>query len=407
MISEFFRLAFGNLRHRGLRSWLTILGIFIGIAAVVSLISLGSGLREAVTGQFGAVNSDTLTIQNKGTGFGPPGSTVVEKLNEHDLKIIEKINGIRIIIPRLLKVAKVEYNDVSSFKYITTVPLEQEQIDEMYSVLDMKASEGKLMETGETGGILLGSDVIKNSEEEFGKTISLGKTIKFNGKEFKVTGILEKMSSFQLNGIFFMAQEDLESLEGVKGEYDIFAVRVENKNNIEQVASEIERKLRDDRNEKLGEESFSVETPLQALSAVNTILNIINLIVIGIAMISLFVGGVGIANTMYTSILERTKEIGVMKAIGAKNFDILWIFLIESGLLGLVGGIVGALVGLGGAFGVAQIANNALGEDLFRIRLNYMLLGGSILFSFIVGIISGTLPAFQASKLKVVEALRK
>jgi len=407
MISEFFRLAFGNLRHRGLRSWLTILGIFIGIAAVVSLISLGSGLREAVTGQFGAVNSDTLTIQNKGTGFGPPGSTVVEKLNEHDLKIIEKINGIRMIIPRLLRVVKTEYNDISGFKYSTSIPLEQEQIDEMYSVLGMEVAEGKLMGEGETGGVLLGSDFVKDSESEFGKTIRLSKSIKINEKEFKITGILKKMDSFQLNGILFLAQEDLENLEGVKGEYDIFAVRVENKDNIEQIAGEIERKLRDDRKEKLGEESFSVQTPLQALSAVNTILNIINLIVIGIAMISLFVGGVGIANTMYTSILERTKEIGVMKAIGAKNSDILWIFLIESGLLGLVGGIVGALIGLGGAFGVAQIANNALGESLFKIKLDYTLLIGSILFSFVVGITSGTLPAYQASKLKVVEALRK
>ena len=132
-----------------------------------------------------------------------------------------------------------------------------------------------------------------------------------------------------------------------------------------------------------------------------------NAIVIGIAMISLLVGGIGIANTMYTSVLERTKEIGIMKAVGAKNSDILWIFLIESGLLGLVGGIVGAGIGLGGAIGISSIANQSIGGELFIVSPDYFLLICSVLFSFIVGIISGVLPAFQASKLNVVEALRK
>ena len=94
MLKDYFLLALKNLSKRGLRSWLTILGIFIGIAAVVSLISLGGALRTAVIGQFGTLSVDTLTIQNKGTGFGPPGSTVVEKLNEHDVKIIESVDNV-------------------------------------------------------------------------------------------------------------------------------------------------------------------------------------------------------------------------------------------------------------------------------------------------------------------------
>ena len=160
-------------------------------------------------------------------------------------------------------------------------------------------------------------------------------------------------------------------------------------------------------NEKIGEETFTVQTPLQALSSIQIILGIINLIVVGIAAISLLVGGIGIANTMYTSVLERTNEIGIMKAVGAQNRDILYIFLIESGLLGLVGGIVGALAGLGISLFISNIANQALGADLFRVAVSYPLLIGSVLFSFIVGIISGVFPARQASKLNVVEALRR
>ena len=149
-----------------------------------------------------------------------------------------------------------------------------------------------------------------------------------------------------------------------------------------------------------------MQTPLQAIGTVNTILNIINLIVVGIAVISLLVGGIGIANTMYTSVLERTREIGTMKAVGAKNKDILLIFLIESGLLGLVGGIVGALIGLGLGFIVSGAANSYFGEEIIRVNLSLPLIFGAIIFSFLMGIFAGVVPALQASKLKPVEALR-
>jgi putative ABC transport system permease protein len=100
MILDYFSFAIGNLKHRGLRSWLTILGIFIGIAAVVSLISLGQGLQQAITGQFSDLAPDRLIIQNAETGFGPPGSTAVKKLTSHDQKIIESVNDVLIVVPR-------------------------------------------------------------------------------------------------------------------------------------------------------------------------------------------------------------------------------------------------------------------------------------------------------------------
>jgi putative ABC transport system permease protein len=123
-------------------------------------------------------------------------------------------------------------------------------------------------------------------------------------------------------------------------------------------------------------------------------------------MISLIVGGIGIANTMYTSVLERKKEIGTMKAIGARNSNILMIFLIESGLLGLIGGIVGALIGAGIALGIAAGANNFFGSEIINISISLPLLASVITFSFLIGVLSGAIPSYQASKLKPVEALR-
>jgi len=404
MIKDYFLLAFGNLRSRGLRSWLTILGIFIGIAAVVSLISLGGGLREAVIGQFGGIQPDELTIENKGAGFGPPGSIAIEKLNDNDLKIIKSVNGIANVRTLLVRVVNVEYNKISEFKYVWDIPKEQELIDNDYENLNANAAEGRLLRAGDSGKVLLGSNFLE--DEEFGKSFSAGKIIKLNGEDFEIVGILEKMSSMQLNGMLILPNEDLKDLLDIGDEHDTIQVYVEDVDKVEDVAEEIRRVLRWDRKEKLGEETFSVNTPIQALEAVNTILDVINLIVIGIAMISLFVGAVGIANTMYTSVLERTNEIGIMKAVGARNSDVMWIFMIESGLLGLVGGIVGALIGLGGALSIASMANQALGDNLFRIDISYFLLGCSVLFSFVIGIISGVFPAIQASKLNVVDALR-
>ena len=405
MILDYFKLAFGNLRHRGIRSWLTILGIFIGIAAVVALISMGAGLKAAVLGQFGTLSVDKLTIQNKGTGFGPPGSTVVEKLNDNDIRVIENVHGVDLVVPRLIRVVKVEYNKILSFVYVGDLPDSSQRADLVYSALDAQADSGRLLKAEDRGKILIGYDFAKT--KVFEKYLSVGKTVQINGKDFQIVGILKKSSSFQINNVIIIPTKDLQELLNINDEWDMIVAQVQDKNKIQEVATDIENALRRDRNEKLGEETFSVETPLQAVGAVNTILNIINAIVVGIAMISLIVGGVGIANTMYTSVVERTKEIGVMKAIGAKNKDVLWIFLIESGLLGLVGGIVGALIGLGGAIGISNIANNALGSELFKVSVSYPLLIGAVSFSFILGILFGVLPALQASKLKPVDALRK
>src|SRR3989344_7770763 len=342
MIKDYFILAFQNLKHRGLRSLLTMLGIFIGIAAVVALISLGQGLETAITGQFSSLSADRLVIQNTGTGFGPPGSTSVEKLHEDDRKIVESVSGIDILISRLIRVGKVDIKDESHFIGISSLPSNDEELEFLYSTFSFKTEEGNLLEANERGKIILGND-FKDSDHF--KNIHIGSNIKIQDKSFEVAGFLEKSGTFQFNFAIFMPEADMKDIFDIDDDIDFFVVQVEDPKEIEQVASEIERKLRQDRNQDLGEEDFSVETPAQTLGPINSIINIINIIVAGIAAISLLVGGIGITNAMYTSVLERTKEIGTMKAIGAKNKDILLVFLIESGMIGLVGGAIGVLLG--------------------------------------------------------------
>ncbi len=404
MLKDYFRLALNNLRRRKLRSWLTMLGIFIGIAVVVALVGLGQGLQRAVTAQFATLSTDKLTIQNAETGFGPPGSTVVEKLNEHDLKVIERVRGVDIVVPRLIRVTRVEFNNKISFNYIGDIPEEDEKMELVYSAAELKVRDGRLLKKGDKGKILIGSNIAK--KETFGKKIEVGKKIKINSEYFEVIGILKKASTFIINDAILMLNDDIVELLEIGDEIDLIVAQVEEPKEIKDVAERIEKEMRRDRDLEVGEEDFSVQTPLEAIGAVNSVLSSVNAVVIGIAMISLIVGGIGIANTMYTSVLERKKEIGTMKAIGAKNSDVLMIFLIESGLMGLTGGLIGVLIGAGLSISAASFANNFFGNEIITVNISIPFIVSMIIFAFLIGIFSGLIPSYQASKLKPVDALR-
>lgn len=406
MLSDYFRLALKNVRKRGIRSWLTMLGVFIGIAAVVSLISLGQGLETAIVGQFGTLSVDTLTVQGADTGFAPPGSASVSKISEEELEIIQDVPGVRIAIARYLRPGEVEFNDRLGFGFIASLPHDQDQLEEIYSEASIELADGRLLDTEDSGEVVIGDDYANS--RAYGRPIEVGDTITIRGSDFKVAGVLERSSTFTINGAILMMEEDLKDAFDIpQDDIDFVVVRVEDEDEIDAVAEEIRRDIRRERGQDPGEEDFEVQTPSQSLEAVQTILGVINIVVTGIAMIALFVGGIGIANTMFTSVIERTKQIGVMKAIGAQNKDILFIFLLEAGLLGLVGGIIGAIIGLGLAMSVSLVANAALGEAILTVSPNYGLLLGAIAFSLFVGILSGLIPALQASKLNPVEALRK
>ena len=400
MIKDYILLALKNVKNRGIRSWLTMLGIFIGIAALVSLISLGNGLQQAVTGQFSTLSADRLLVTNAETGFGPPGSTSIKKLTEHDLKIIESINGVKIAIPRLMRITKVEYEQEATYEFLGSLPNIKEKTQALYETFNLEAEKGRLFGSEDRGKIILGKHI---AEEHF-ENIEIGKTLKISGKNFEVTGILKQTGTI-LNNAIFMNEEDMKDILEIKDEIDTIAVQVKDIKKVKETSEAITKELRKDRREKEGEESFSVQTPLQTLSSVNTMLSIINIIVSGIAAISLIVGGIGIANTMYTSVLERTKDIGIMKAIGAQNKDILMIFIIESALLGLAGGIMGTIFGIALSYGISYLVSTATSAVNIEVTISIPLIIIAPTFALLMGLLSGIIPAIQASKLKPVEAL--
>jgi len=396
-----------NIRKRRLRSWLTMIGIFIGIAAVVSLISLGEGLQNAVISQFSLAGADTLMVQAEGIMNGPPGSGAANPLTKKDLETIQRVKGVDFALGRIISSGSVEFNNQISYVYFGSFP-EGPDGYKLYSLINLEAEQGRLLKQGDTNKVTLGHDF--TDINKFGKATGIGSKIIIQGKNFEVVGILKKKGSFTVDSTILMNENQMRDLFEVETDtYSVIAVKVKSGVNVDTVKQDIEKAIRKERNEKEGEEDFSVETNQGALQSLESTLFAVQLFVYIIAGISIIVGGIGIMNTMYTAVLERTKEIGIMKAIGARNSKIFLLFFIESGLLGTVGGVIGVILGVIIAKGLAFIGQQAIGmgADLLNAHISPELLIGSILFSFIIGTVSGLFPAIQASKQNIVDAIRE
>lgn len=405
MIEEFFRLAVRNLKRRGLRSWLTMLGIFIGIAAVVSLVALGQGLREGITGQFANIGSDRITIQATGTGLGPPGSTAVKKLTESDLEEVQQTRGIKVATSRLLRSTPIEFNDNLRFGFVASMPEDPDERRLVVDSIGIEIEEGRLLRPNDRFKVVLGYNYFENNL--FEKQIQIGSKILVNGVEMQVVGFTTRFSNPQFNDLVLMNEDAMREALKIFNEVDLIVAQVDNVDDMDQVRADLEKTLRKERDVEVGKEDFSVETPEQLLETFDVILNIVQSIIVGIAAISLIVGGVGIANTMFTSVLERRKEIGILKAVGARNSSILLLFMLEAGLLGFVGGIIGIVLGISLALGAAWIGTQLFGPGLLSASFNPLWILGALIFSFVVGVLSGAIPARQASLIPPVEALRK
>jgi len=243
-------------------------------------------------------------------------------------------------------------------------------------------------------------------ENLFGKSVSIGNKLKINGREFKVKGILKSVGNPSDDQNIIMSYDIFKEFFNSSKRVDMIYVQIQPGEDIKQVAEKVKKDLMKFRDVKEKTIDFTILTPEELLGTFSIILNIITAFLAGIASISLVVGAVGIANTMYTSVLERTKEIGTMKAIGARNSDILLIFIIESGLLGIIGGIIGVALGMISSGVIEMVANEALGTNLLQVSFSPYLIMGCLIFSFVVGSLAGLLPARQASKLNPVDALR-
>ncbi len=398
---ELAKIGLWNIVRRKKRALLTVLGIFIGIAAVVALVSIGQGLQQSVQDQFSKVGGDKILVQAKEFGVG--GVAAAGKLGVRELDVIQHVIGVGEAAGGLALSGKTRFNDVQRTVFVAMLPVKSSEANLLTTFTTWEADKGRLLRSGERGKVVIGATL--SSGNVFLKDISLRNTIVVNDVGFDVVGILTRTGDPTTDSSVILSEPDARAVLNSSDVYSYIVAQAVGDPDV--VSHRVERALRRDRHQKEGNEDFSVQTSTELIASFNTVLNIIQVIFVGIAAISLLVGGVGIMNTMFTAVLERTREIGVMKAIGATNSSILFVFMLESGILGLLGGVAGVLVGAGIGMLVEQVVNYAYGAGTIHAVFPVWLVIGAVLFAGVIGILSGLLPALRASRLSPVEALRE
>jgi putative ABC transport system permease protein len=273
--------------------------------------------------------------------------------------------------------------------------------------MNLEASDGRLLKDGDSGKVMLGNN-FASQEMGFGKYITAGSRVKINDRPYEVVGILKKTGGFLVDNMVLLNEQDMRDTLGINDEdLDIIVMQVDPSADIKAVQANVEKLMRRERDVDVGEEDFTVQTPQAILDQVSSTLFAVQVFVYIIAGISIVVGGIGIMNTMFTSVLERRRDIGIMKSIGATNQAIFTLFFIESGLIGAIGGIAGALGGYGLANGLAFLGRNLLGGGLIQAQISVWLMLAAVFGSFVLGSVFGIIPALRAAHLHPVEALQK
>lgn len=389
---ELFKLALSSLRANKLRSALTTLGIIIGVFSVILLVSLGNGLQTYITGQIAGLGSNIIfVVPGKIGGSQGPGEGV-NKLTIANVKYFEeRMDDIALISPMVSKITTVKYlNNSNQDTNIWGVSAD------FPDIISTEIVQGTFFtNTQERNGskvAVIGQTVKKNL---FPNTNPVGKKITLSGARYTVIGVAASKGSSlgqdQDNVVVipFTAAQKLFSIDLANAIY-ISATSPE-------LVELVQKRAKEVLLTRLEEDDFTIMTQEQTLETVNNITSVLTAALGGIAAISLIVGGIGVMNIMLVSVTERTKEIGLRKALGAKRKDILLQFLLEAVMLSLLGGIIGILLGL---------AASAIIASFFFATVTPWSVFLAFGFSMAVGIIFGITPAYRASRLSPIEALR-
>lgn len=371
----YFELAKRNLKRAKVRSILAIVGILIGVMAISAIGIFGESLKSAVLENFKDVANELIISPNYQKGY--------RYIEEKDIDKIRRISGIEKVIAVKSEYLLVEIKEKRT--YATVYGLKQSEVKEMFRV------EKGVFDL--TRGCVVGNSFAKFYE------IKPGAKVTINGVEFKITGILEDAGMrYDINPNFaiILSPENFEKVSTAG--FSSVIVKVKELQDVGRVKEEIGKRL----NAK--DEKVTVFEMKKILELISQAFNQINLFLMAIASVSLLVAGVSILNIMLMSTIERTKEIGIMRAIGAHRSTVLKIFLLEALILGLIGSLIGSLLSIIAGYGINSLI---IGETKYIFQLStlgYLFLGFSV--GVFTSLISGLYPAWKASRLEPIEALR-
>lgn len=409
-LNKCFKHAFNMVLHSKLRSWLTITGIVIGVAAVIAIVSIGEGMQQSLNAQLNALGGDLVTISagfergggmfgmrgggDHGDSSGSQATTREIVLDRSDLQVLKGIPDIALIDTNIRGNVDISYLGKKGTVSVTGVD------QSVWSkITTSKIRTGRMLDSADQNVIVIGGRL---ASSYFDQPVGINKMVMINGSAFRVVGILDD----QGNSVYMPIQMAYQVIPDKTNDiYDTLVVKIKDENLLDEVITKIENKLMTARHVTAKNKDFSISSRKEMQQTRADTMNSMNTFLLAIAAVSLIVGSIGIANTMFTSVLEKTKEIGIMKAIGARNQDILSIFLFNAAFIGLVGGILGIILGtILSGFMPALMGGLPLGRGTAIVTLNSIAMALSV--SVTVGILAGMIPAYQASKLKPVDALR-
>jgi putative ABC transport system permease protein len=405
--STYLKMGLNMLVHSKLRSWLTIIGIVIGIGSVVGILSLGEAMEKQVQSELAEMDLTKILISpgytkassnmhGPGGGWSRGGGTTTDvELTDDDIEALQGLDGIEYISGQIFGSEPVVYAAQNA-----TLPINGVDPQVWRYMTTLKTQSGRLLEPSDKYVAVIGSGVASGTYDQ---DIGVNQVITINGKAVRVVGILTEEGQGDIS-IYMPIDAAVNLIDGAEdGVYDSIIVKARSEDLVDGLMDDIVDKLMISRHiNKEEDRDFSVTASKSMAESVTEMTGSMTLFLGAIAAVSLLVGAVGIANTMFTSVLEKTKEIGTMKAIGAKNRDILMIFLFNSAMVGLVGGILGVILGTFVSSGLQAMA----GQMTSGGGVSFHLMVESLILAVVIGVISGVVPAYRASKLRPVDALR-
>lgn len=399
---ECFRSALISIRAHGFRSLLTTLGIIIGVASVIATVAIVQGLSHSITQQLQGLGANSLSVYSY-TPFQEQMKGRFARITADDLQLItDRVEGVESITPILAShfSSPIRYGSKSTFTRVQGTTKSFQQVQLMY----MKAGRFLADSDNQTRRrvCVIGEEVRSNLSLPQNP---VGEFIEINGEWVKIVGLVEAkgdLLGFKQDDYVLLPYSTMRSLNGNQVEADIqIQLTVKNLDDMDLVTDRIRRLLRQAHKITDGDDDFKIQSAEQLKSSITKVTSSITLVMGGIVSISLLVGGIGIMNIMLVSVTERTREIGICKAIGAKRHHILLQFLMESLLLCLLGGLVGLAIGYGLGMGLAQII-----PGFPPAHVPWWAIAISVGFSGAIGVIFGIIPAAKAANLDPIDSLR-
>jgi putative ABC transport system permease protein len=387
-----------NLRNRKTRTFLTSLSILIGIITIFIFVSFGLGLYGYIEEMSQGTSMDKIIIQTKGGGAIPIGDNFY--LTDSEIKAIERVPGVYSATGLYFKVAEIVRGSERVYTFLIAYDPENPLIMDVFNI---GMEKGRMLQKQDNKKVVLGYSYLLE-EKVLSKSYTLNQKINVQGEDLTIVGFFEEVGSPTDDAQIYIASDYFEELYPETKGYGWIIGRVDAAN-LDDIVEKVEEVLRKERDQKKGEEDFFVQSFDDMMESYMGALDIVIGFIILIALVSVVVSAINTSNTMITSVLERYKEIGVMKSIGAKNSEILGIFLFESALIGAVAGIVGVLIGSGISYLIGEVLAS-LGWSFLKPLFSVWLFVGCVAFATITGAISGVAPAIRASKINPVDALR-